>query len=212
MTTTQLEPGKTLTIVPTGLTFDEPTHAYAFNGRPLISVTQAIKAAGLIDLDWCTEFARDRGRAVHKAIHFDAEGDLDENTVSPTIRPYLEAARKFKQDTGFTSGSAECRVCVANLGYAGTLDWLYAADKKLRVLVDWKSGLVRSWCRLQTAAYANAFPNGSTFLRYGVQLKPDATYKITAFEPKAFREDVNDFHSCLRVAQMQLEEFGCLQQ
>src|SRR3954452_7906298 len=76
-------------------TFDPCSHAYYFRGRRLISVTQAIQAAGLIRSEWYTEAARQRGRAVHLAIHFDAQRDLDESSVSPLVRPYLEAARSF---------------------------------------------------------------------------------------------------------------------
>jgi hypothetical protein len=77
---------------------------------------------------------------------------------------------------------------------------------KHRVLVDWKTGVVPEWARLQTAAYANAFPNGAGFLRYAVQLKPDGAYKVTSFEPQEFRRDLTDFLACVRVAQLQEEQ------
>lgn len=190
----------------TGVTFDPSTHSYRFHGTRLISVTQAIQAAGLIDTEWYTEAARQRGRVVHLAVHFDAEGDLEEHSVSPLIRPYLEAARSFKRDIGFVTELTEARLWAIDLGYAGTLDHLGLIEKKQRVLVDWKTGAVPDWARLQTAGYAHTFPNGAGFLRYAVQLKPDGTYKITRFEPQEFRRDLADFLACVRVAQLQEEQ------
>jgi hypothetical protein len=189
----------------TAVTFDPSTHCYRFHGRRLISVTQAIQAAGLIDTEWYTEAARQRGRAVHLAVHFDAEGDLEERSVSPLIRRYLEAARSFKRDTHFVTELTEARVWALDLAYAGTIDHLGWIGKKQRVLVDWKTGRVPEWARLQTAGYAHTFPNGAGFLRYGVQLKPDGRYKITTFEPQEFRRDLADFLACVRVAQLQDE-------
>jgi hypothetical protein len=187
----------------TGVTFDPSTHCYRFHGTRLISVTQAIQAAGLIDTEWYTEAARQRGRAVHLAVHFDAEGDLEERSVSPLVRPYLEAARGFKRDSHFVTELTEARVWAIDLGYAGTIDHLGCIGKQERLLVDWKTGVVPEWARLQTAGYAHTFPNGAGFLRYAVQLKPDATYKITTFEAQEFRRDVADFLACVRVAQLQ---------
>jgi hypothetical protein len=106
------------------VSFDPATHSYRFHDRRLISVTQAIQAAGLIRSEWYTEAARQRGRAVHLAVHFDAEGDLEESSVSAMIRPYLEAARHFKRETGFRTELTEARVWAIDLGYAGTLDHL----------------------------------------------------------------------------------------
>jgi hypothetical protein len=191
---------------PSPVTFDASSHVYRFHGRRLMSVTQAIQAAGLIRSEWYTEASRQRGRAVHLAVHFDAERDLDESSVSSLIRPYLEAARTFKRDTNFVTELTEARVWAIDLGYAGTLDHLGLIGKKQRVLVDWKTGTVPEWARLQTAGYANAFPNGAGFLRYAVQLKPDGAYQITSFEPQEFRRDLTDFLACVRVAQLQEEQ------
>jgi hypothetical protein len=186
--------------------FDPCSHSYRFHGRRLISVTQAIEAAGLIHAEWSTEAARKRGRAVHLAIHFDAEQDLDESSVSPLIRPYLDAARSFKREIGFVTELTEARVWAIDLGYAGTIDHMGLIQNKYRVLVDWKSGVVPEWARLQTAAYANTFPNGAGFLRYAVELKVDGGYKIKSFEPGEFRRDLTDFLACVRVAQLQQEQ------
>jgi hypothetical protein len=194
------------------LTFDESTHTYYWNGVPIISVTQAIKAAGLIDPTWYTDFSRERGRMVHLATQFDDEGDLDEDTLSPIIKPYVLAARRFREDTGFIPQMIEARICVLDHGYAGTLDRYGLMAGKRKALVDYKTGVVQDWTRMQTAAYSNALPNGASFERYGVQLKQDGTYKMISFPVRDYRNDFNDFKACLRVSQMQQQEALCQRQ
>lgn len=191
------------------ITFDSQSHTYRVGNQVIISVTQAIKMAGLINNEWFTEESRNRGRIVHLATQFDDEGDLDEATIDPMILPYVEAARKFKADTGFKPELIEQRIYHPTFGYAGTVDRVGTMGKH-RVVLDYKSGVVPFWCRLQTAGYSGAMEHGSQYLRYGVQLKPDATYKISAYEPKDFRNDVGDFMAVLRTSQI-LREAGCRQ-
>jgi hypothetical protein len=47
-------PAATAVPPPAVVSFDPSTHAYRFHGRRLISVTQAIQAAGLIRSEWYT--------------------------------------------------------------------------------------------------------------------------------------------------------------
>jgi hypothetical protein len=184
--------------------FDRAQHRYTWNGAPLISVTQAIKGAGLIDCRWFTDEARERGRLVHMAVQFDAECDLDESSVDPSIWPYVEAARKFRTETGYVAESNEQQIWAPEAGYAGTLDG-HGRIKIQKIIVDYKSGTVQPWVALQLCAYANKIEGGGGCLRWGVELKADGTYKITAFQPKDYRRDLSDFLSCVRVCQIQQE-------
>lgn len=190
-----------------GLTFDAAQHRYAFNGATLVSVTQAIGAAGLIESEWYTDFARERGRLVHLATQFDDEGDLDEESLSPVIRPYVEAYRKFKAECRFVPQLIESRFGIIDCAYAGTVDRVGLLDGRKAVL-DLKSGEICPWIRLQLAGYANSLPNGAIYERYGVQLKSDGTYKLVSFPVRDFRRDLSDFLVCVRTHQLQ-EEMGC---
>jgi hypothetical protein len=186
------------------LTFDDATHAYAFNGVPVPSVTQIIAAAGLIDSDWFTEYARQRGKAVHFATQLDDEGDLDEASVAPEILPYVEAHRKFKAETGFVPEMIESRICLPQLGYAGTPD-RYGKIGKHKTMVDYKTGQIYPWVKLQLAAYANGLPNGTSIQRMAVRLKNDGTYRIVSYPITDFARDLADFLACVRVYQLRQE-------
>jgi hypothetical protein len=188
-----------------GLTFDDVTHTYRYNGVEVVSVTQAIKAAGLINDTWYTPMSRDRGRAVHLATQFEDEGCLDEDSLDPVVEPYLIGYRKFKVDTGFKPELIEARLCVLEYGYAGTLDRTGLLDKKQRAIVDFKTGELPFWVGMQLAGYANGLPNGATYTRYAVQLKNDGTYKIQRFDAKDYRQDLNDLLAAVRIAQIQRE-------
>src|SRR3989338_2196847 len=83
------------------LTFDEENHLYCFEGKPVQSVTQILKSAGLIDDQWFTEAARRRGQYVHEAAQYLDEEDLNWENVDPILQPYLRAYEKFKAETGF---------------------------------------------------------------------------------------------------------------
>jgi hypothetical protein len=66
------------------VSFESSTHCYRFHGRRLISVTPSHPGSGADPFGVFTETARQRGRAVHLAVHFDAEGDLEGTaTASP---------------------------------------------------------------------------------------------------------------------------------
>jgi len=186
------------------LTFDEATHAYAFNGVPVPSVTQILKAAALINDEWFTEYARQRGKAVHFATQLDDEGDLDESSIAPEILPYVEAHRKFKADTGFVPEMIESRICLPQLGYAGMLD-LYGKIGRQKTIIDYKTGEIYPWVRLQLAAYTQGLTNPAAIQRMAVRLKNDGTYRIVSYPITDFARDLADFLACVRVYQLRQE-------
>ena len=190
------------------LVFVEADHAYYFRGTRIVSVTQAISAAGLIDSEWFTEYSRERGRAVHLATQFDDEGDLDPASLSPVIAPYFEAHRRFKRETGFVPQMIESRFCRVDQGYAGTFDRFGLMGGKRKAIVDYKTGPIAPWTRLQLAAYCASLPGAAGFERYAVRLCDDGTYKMKCFPISDFRQDLNDFLTTVRIAQLQ-EECGC---
>ena len=64
----------------------------------MLRVTQAIKLCGLIDAAWSDQYAMDRGTAIHEATALDDKGDLDESTVDPAVKPYLDGWRLFRRE------------------------------------------------------------------------------------------------------------------
>jgi hypothetical protein len=53
------------------------------------------------------ELARARGYAVHRAIHYLVEGDLDEESIDPSIAGYVAAFRDWAKDLDLSTALAE---------------------------------------------------------------------------------------------------------
>ena len=90
------------------LVFDEASHLYTLDGERLPSVTQILQRAGAIDFDHIPPQIRERalarGTAVHRAVHYFNENDLDVDafrTTWPEYAPYLDAWIKFVDVSGF---------------------------------------------------------------------------------------------------------------
>ena len=185
------------------LVFDEAEHRYMLDGRDLISVTTALKEAGMVDDRHWNEEARLRGQYVHQCIALEAEGALDETTVDPLVRPYFEAFRKFQRETRVVLEIVERRICDPLLGYAGTLDAIGRWPDARRTLFDWKSGFFPPMAGPQTAAYLRCardfLKTGERISRAGLHLRSDGTYRLMEFNNIV--QDEHDFIAALRVAQ-----------
>jgi len=162
------------------LTFDEENHLYCFEGKPVQSVTQILKSAGLIDDQWFTEAARRRGQYVHEAAQYLDEEDLNWENVDPILQPYLRAYEKFKAETGFIPILIEKRLYNPTYQYAGTLDRTGVFKTRQEVLIDIKSGSVAPWAALQLAGYNECLPK--KLPRFALQLNNDGTYKLYSFK------------------------------
>lgn len=184
------------------LAFDEGQHRYSLDGRDLISVTTALTIAGMVDDRHWNEEARLRGQYVHQCIALEAEGDLDEQTVDPIVRPYFDAFRTFQRETSVVLEIVERRVCDPLLGYAGTLDAIGMWPTGKRTLFDWKSGFFPPMAGPQTAGYLRCarefYPVGERIGRAGLHLRGDGTYRLIEFTNIV--QDEHDFIAALRVA------------
>ena len=93
------------------LTFDPIRHAYAVDGVPVLSVTQILKAAGLVDYDGIPEhvlrYAAERGTAVHTACEYYDQDDLDPDTLDPQLAPYVAAWMQFRKQHPFKIMASE---------------------------------------------------------------------------------------------------------
>jgi len=137
------------------IVFQEEGHIYTVDGKGVPSVTTIIKECGLINMTWFTDGAATRGKYVHRATELLDRDDLDETSLDPALIPYVEAYKRFKQDTGFCINDIEKIVYNATYGYIGTLDrtGIFPNDK-IRSLIDIKTGQPAKWHGVQLAAYA----------------------------------------------------------
>ena len=136
------------------LAFREPTHTYALHGSPVPSVTKIL--AAVFPNEWQAierwgnaEYVKERGRQVHAACAFIAQGiDFD---CDPRIEGRVAACRAWFKDMRPEVVEVETPVCHPLLRYAGTPDLVAMVQGKLR-LVDYKSSF-SPINQLQLAAY-----------------------------------------------------------
>jgi hypothetical protein len=196
------------------LTFDAALHAYAVDGRPLISVTQAIKESlsGTLDEEYWTDEARLRGSYVHEAILYHSQGDLDESTLDPIVQPYFAGYLKFLAQYQPDIRHIETRVFDEAASYAGTFDLvcqLSTHAPNTIDLIDVKSGMVPWWVRLQLAGYRRlvqrVYPNHH-ICPWALHLREDGTSRLVpvwvGHVTLSNRRDEQDFLSILRTAHL----------
>ncbi len=171
--------------------FDAGRHLYLLDGRPIPSVTQVIGESGVVDYSFCAPEHLLRGTYVHQACQFYDEGCLDEESVDPAIRPYLDAYILFRREAGFIPDLIERRLYYAQfqgvwhgwhptLKYAGTLDRTGTlANHPGKWLIDLKSGVPNSGVMLQLAAYAALMPDPRAYNLAAVYLRRNGTYSLS---------------------------------
>jgi len=186
--------------------------AYFLGDRRLIRVSEALKAGGLADYSHIQpavlERAAQRGRAVHAATEFLDAGDLDVETVSDEIAPYVEAWRKFKADTGLKILMREELGYNARYGYAGTPDAVVSL-KGCVWLFDIKTYAPNDATGVQLAGYERLhnIPYSFPILRAGLWLKPNGKYSLTEYTDSA---DWQRFLVCLETAKNTQKEEATL--
>lgn len=184
------------TLAPPALRLDAD-HRYWLADRELISVTTALKGAGLIDAAWFSEEAAARGTYVHEACDLIDLNNL--SAVEPFCEGYVTAYRAFLSDAKPLWELIEHGVCDPIQGYAGTLDRAGYLAGAWAVL-DIKTGPPAPWHGLQLAAYARLAlsQDGLKPKRFDLYLSDTGTYRL---EPQTHRADEAIFFAALHVAQ-----------
>lgn len=138
------------------LSYDDVTHQYKENGVIIPSVTQVIKEAGLINLDWVEpELLRlkaDLGKKVHLATELYDNNTIDLDELHPTLKLYLNGWIKFREDYDFSPTEIELQLYHKLYKYAGRIDRVGNIGKD-KVLIDIKSGTHQKTNAIQTAGY-----------------------------------------------------------
>jgi hypothetical protein len=184
------------------LTFDPETHVYRWDDAVVPSVTQVLESAGIIDYSsiprGIRDYALQRGSLVHRACELWDEGDLDMDTLSDVLAPYVRAYIDFRETTGFTPILSEYRAYSTRWGYAGTLDRLGQVGNRLW-LIDLKSGGMPRWARLQTAAYHELIKGLHPCVeRYALRLDKDGRFYLS--DPFTDPSDFYVFTCALQIA------------
>lgn len=172
------------------LTFEKSSHIYRLDGFVIphvTRVTDALSSYAGVPEDVLRRKA-EIGDAVHYATELEDANDLDYGSLPLEIRGYLDAWRRFKEETGFVPSVSEHRVHSKLYRYAGTLDRIgyFSRMKNIKPSVPALIDLKTTYAILpavgpQTAGYMQAWNEtcgrqNKVKRRYAVQLKTDGTY------------------------------------
>ena len=145
-------------------------------------VTDILSRAGLVDASWFTEYARDRGTALHEAAAFLDANDLDWESVDPSVLPRLRQYQRFLEEVKPEILSIEEPVENLALRYCGKLDRRMVINGREGVL-DIKGPSRCPWHALQTMYYVSCFSR--PLARWALYLSDDQ-YRLVEF---ASRDD-----------------------
>ena len=172
-------------------TFDSETHLYRDeHGSALPSVTQALKATGLISFEGINpavlERKRQLGSLVHKVTELCDKGeDLNDFEIPEIVAPYLEGYVNFRHDCGFEPDLVEHRTVgnIHGMVYGMTLDRT-GPIKGVNHLLELKCGVSEhpAW-GVQLAAYDLGMHLRPTLPRVALQLGPQfaRNYKLHSY-------------------------------
>lgn len=187
------------------VTFREEDHTYWLGepgvGVKLYGANEMLKLSGLVNTTHYTEHGKTRGSFAHLMCEaFDRKDQiLDQDTLDPELRPYLDAYIKFTEVCQPEWTGIEKLMHDGPLRIAGTVDRIGTmrpggTGRKVKVVVDLKSGAYAPWHGLQLACYQHlvtremlkqgAAPARSSkplVERYGVYLTKKGTYSLKHF-------------------------------
>lgn len=193
------------------LHFDEATHTYTLrpSGIVLPSVSEII--APLRDLSSIPkarlDFARDRGKAVHKACELLDLGTLDVDDLDEQLVPYVQAWGQFMRDFQPVWTDIERADYHETLLYAGTPDRggrtsireengrKFETGVLYRIKVDAKATFALDPAvQVQLSGYDLMDENGPADELWSVRLQKNGTY-----ERKVHKAAHSTFLSCLNI-------------
>ena len=182
--------------VPKNITLDE-THIYSVefsDGRIIhpIGFSKLCNDYGLIPDYYGNPWFGQRGIAVHKGAELIDKDDLDWDTVTDKIRPFLEGYMKFKNDTGMKFQCTEVPFYHPQWNFCGTPD-------RFLPLLDLKTG---NGYPIQLAAYGELLrandinPGSECFM---LNLKENGNYSLQTFRFYKLRNELEDFKCACRL-------------
>ena len=187
--------------------FDPEKHAYFYQGKRVPSFSWVVRACGLVNDQYYTEYGRMRGAAVHRACELIVKGTLDWQTVDKRIFGYVEAFQRACEELKFTPDPKFVEMPQINPVYLYGIKPDHPGqfrDRK-KGLFELKTGHIPKTARLQTAAQAlTLWPDSwMTARRMAVELKEDGTWAKQEYENT---DDVDEFLAHLGSAVAKLND------
>ncbi len=193
------------------LSFEEEGHVYRLDGEVIPGITAVLKRVGLIDDRFYSVEARDRGTAVHAAIEYLQDGDLERSSLAPLLVPYVEAWERFRDEMGWEPiERPELLVGSETLRFATRIDGVGRLRGDNRIAVgNWKTGGPERWHSLQSAgeamAYAETIGRATSLAlrRFALYLRDDGTYRFHEHRLAESFRDTDDFRAAVRIYHVQ---------
>ncbi|MGB8422232.1 hypothetical protein [Paraburkholderia sp.] len=167
------------------LVFDEGAHSYAVDGRKVPGVTSLL--APLVDYSMISrevmERAQQLGTAVHRMTELHDNDDLDEDSLSDELRPYLDGWKKFRAECQFEPITIEKKLYHPMFRYAGTSDRTGMVKGRLAVIDIKKMMTLGPVIGVQLAAYQELHKADGLAVvdRYALGLRPDGSYRLQPY-------------------------------
>ena len=181
---------------------DKERHEYWDGPQKIVSITDCLKSAGLIEARFASDFDMWVGTATHRALELHIKGTLDYKTLDAVLKPRIEAWEDFVQKTGFAVADSELPLYSKILGFAGTLDLRGYFPDGEEGIVEIKSGNVARWAGIQLAGQDTLLGFGKHRKRYGLKIPADGPPCITPFTDP---DDYSIFLSALNIARWKLK-------
>ncbi|PFH08128.1 hypothetical protein BCF11_0480 [Collimonas sp. PA-H2] len=168
------------------LTFDTSKHEYRWNGNVVPSVTQILSPMMNFSMlnPEVLQRAQKLGTAVHRMTELYDKDDLDTDSLSDELKPYLTAWIRFKDDCGFEPATIESQLYHPIHGFSGTSDRTGPVRGRMAVLDIKKMATLGPVIGMQLSAYQALHSlHGPQILdRYALGLRPDGTYRMVPYK------------------------------
>jgi hypothetical protein len=138
-----------------------------------------------------------RSNAIQVGTWKDAARLKLEQRTGANLEGYVHAARKFLQDSGFTTTCCEQLAYHPIYMYAGRFDRTGTLRNSNMAIVDWKTGIITPTVRLQLAAYVNLLKDPKQYRRLAVKLNCNGTYKVHEYPSFETARDFQVFLAAL---------------
>ena len=172
--------------------YDEKIHRYFFNDQELPSVTQIVSNI-CNPFQPGNEWHLHRGSMIHLAINIFLSKKLNEESVDPRIRGYLESAKKAIKELNIHPVLIEAPLYHSLLLFAGTPDLLTDSN----TLIDWKSGGHTETSEPQLGGYASLLEASNYPVKKAYEITLDEKrYKIFEYKPHHCK---SIFHAMLTI-------------
>ena len=135
--------------------FDPTLHKYYIDDVEIPGTTTILAEAGLINRKYYNDFARDRGKAVARAIELWLHNDLDLSTVDSEVDPYLQDFIGFGMNSNFKPElSLVEKPLIHELLRFGGIPDLTGYMNGEPCVIDIKTGGKEPWHKIQTVFYS----------------------------------------------------------